>query len=152
MHPIKFAKEIAGLHQQSRSGSIRIINSSAICRGSATVSLILISLIQGDCRKGDVWGLGSNAHHHQVRAAIVGDGAIVVRCNAEYDHASVGPRHTVPPCHNVGLNRRIDLIDRIAVAPERAAAVETYQREDGSIAVPDVLQPYMGGLKVIEKD
>jgi seryl-tRNA synthetase len=28
--------------------------------------------------------------------------------------------------------------------------METYQQQDGSIAVPDVLQPYMGGLKVIE--
>ena len=24
--------------------------------------------------------------------------------------------------------------------------METYQQEDGSIAVPDALQPYMGGL------
>jgi seryl-tRNA synthetase len=30
--------------------------------------------------------------------------------------------------------------------------METYQQDDGSIAVPDVLQPYMGGLKVIERD
>ena len=27
--------------------------------------------------------------------------------------------------------------------------METYQQEDGSIAIPDVLQPYMGGLKVL---
>jgi seryl-tRNA synthetase len=32
------------------------------------------------------------------------------------------------------------------------AIMETYQQQDGSIAVPDVLQPYMGGAKVIEKD
>lgn len=32
------------------------------------------------------------------------------------------------------------------------AVMETYQQEDGSIAVPDVLQPYMGGLKVIARD
>jgi seryl-tRNA synthetase len=30
--------------------------------------------------------------------------------------------------------------------------METYQQEDGSIAVPNVLQPYMGGLKTIERD
>jgi seryl-tRNA synthetase len=30
--------------------------------------------------------------------------------------------------------------------------METYQQQDGSIAVPDVLQPYMGGLKVVTKD
>ncbi|GMO28663.1 serine--tRNA ligase [Bradyrhizobium sp. TM233] len=32
------------------------------------------------------------------------------------------------------------------------AVMETYQQEDGSIAVPDVLQPYMGGVKVIGRD
>jgi seryl-tRNA synthetase len=29
--------------------------------------------------------------------------------------------------------------------------METYQQADGSITVPDVLQPYMGGAKKIEK-
>ncbi|MGY4506831.1 serine--tRNA ligase [Bradyrhizobium sp. USDA 3650] len=32
------------------------------------------------------------------------------------------------------------------------AVMETYQQEDGSIAVPSVLQPYMGGLKVVARD
>lgn len=32
------------------------------------------------------------------------------------------------------------------------AVMETYQQEDGSIAVPSVLQPYMGGLKVIARE
>jgi seryl-tRNA synthetase len=32
------------------------------------------------------------------------------------------------------------------------AVMETYQQENGSIAVPEVLQPYMGGLRVVEKD
>jgi seryl-tRNA synthetase len=39
-----------------------------------------------------------------------------------------------------------------AVGRALIAVMETYQQEDGSIAVPDVLQPYMGGLKVIEQD
>jgi len=39
-----------------------------------------------------------------------------------------------------------------AVGRALIAVMETYQQEDGSIAVPDVLQPYMGGLKVIERD
>jgi seryl-tRNA synthetase len=38
-----------------------------------------------------------------------------------------------------------------AVGRALIAVMETYQQEDGSIAVPDVLQPYMGGVKVIEK-
>jgi seryl-tRNA synthetase len=32
------------------------------------------------------------------------------------------------------------------------AVMETYQQEDGSIAVPSALQPYMGGLKVVARD
>jgi seryl-tRNA synthetase len=36
-----------------------------------------------------------------------------------------------------------------AVGRALIAVMETYQQEGGAIAVPDVLQPYMGGLKLI---
>jgi seryl-tRNA synthetase len=39
-----------------------------------------------------------------------------------------------------------------AVGRALIAVMETYQQADGSIAVPDVLQPYMGGAKVIAPD
>ncbi|MCA8889134.1 MAG: serine--tRNA ligase, partial [Parvularculaceae bacterium] len=39
----------------------------------------------------------------------------------------------------------------LAVGRTMVAILENYQQSDGSVAVPDVLQPYMGGLKVIEK-
>jgi seryl-tRNA synthetase len=39
----------------------------------------------------------------------------------------------------------------VAVGRALIAVMETYQQEDGSIAVPDVLAPYMGGIKKIEK-
>jgi len=39
-----------------------------------------------------------------------------------------------------------------AVGRALIAVMETYQQEDGSIAVPAALQPYMGGLTVIERD
>jgi seryl-tRNA synthetase len=39
-----------------------------------------------------------------------------------------------------------------AVGRALIAIMETYQQEGGSIAVPDVLQPYMGGLKAIERE
>ncbi|TAH67695.1 MAG: serine--tRNA ligase [Rhodopseudomonas palustris] len=39
-----------------------------------------------------------------------------------------------------------------AVGRALIAVIENYQQEDGSIAVPEVLQPYMGGLKVIAKN
>jgi seryl-tRNA synthetase len=39
-----------------------------------------------------------------------------------------------------------------AVGRALIAVMETYQQADGSIAVPDVLQPYMGGVKAIVPD
>jgi seryl-tRNA synthetase len=39
-----------------------------------------------------------------------------------------------------------------AVGRALIAIMETYQQDDGSIAIPDVLQPYMGGVKLIERD
>jgi seryl-tRNA synthetase len=37
----------------------------------------------------------------------------------------------------------------VAVGRALIAVMENYQQEDGSIAVPKVLQPYMGGIEVI---
>ena len=50
-----------------------------------------------------------------------------------------------------------DIVDKngkypVYGASGRIGSMETYQQEDGSIAVPDVLQPYMGGLNVIAKE
>jgi seryl-tRNA synthetase len=39
----------------------------------------------------------------------------------------------------------------VAVGRALIAVMENYQQDNGAIAVPDVLQPYMGGMKVIEK-
>jgi seryl-tRNA synthetase len=39
-----------------------------------------------------------------------------------------------------------------AVGRALIAVMETYQQDNGAIAVPEVLQRYMGGLKVVEKD
>jgi seryl-tRNA synthetase len=39
----------------------------------------------------------------------------------------------------------------VAVGRALIAVMENYQDEGGAIAIPDVLQPYMGGLKKIEK-
>jgi seryl-tRNA synthetase len=39
----------------------------------------------------------------------------------------------------------------VAVGRALIAVMENYQQDGGSIAVPDVLQPYMGGRKAIEK-
>jgi seryl-tRNA synthetase len=48
--------------------------------------------------------------------------------------------------------RHVHTLNGSGVAVGRAliAVMETYQQQDGSIAVPDVLQGYMGGLKAVE--
>jgi seryl-tRNA synthetase len=49
--------------------------------------------------------------------------------------------------------RHVHTLNGSGVAVGRAliAVMETYQQDDGSIAVPDALAPYMGGVKKIEK-
>jgi seryl-tRNA synthetase len=52
-----------------------------------------------------------------------------------------------------GKARHVHTLNGSGVAVGRAliAVMETYQQEDGSIAVPDALAPYMGGMKSITK-
>ena len=38
---------------------------------------------------------------------------------------------------------------RLAVGRTMAAVIENYQQPDGTVRVPDVLVPYMGGVEVI---
>ena len=40
----------------------------------------------------------------------------------------------------------------LAVGRTMAAIVENYQQADGTVKVPDVLVPYMGGVEVIEPE
>ena len=40
----------------------------------------------------------------------------------------------------------------LAVGRTLIAVLENYQREDGSVQVPEVLRPYMGGLEIISAD
>jgi seryl-tRNA synthetase len=39
----------------------------------------------------------------------------------------------------------------VAVGRALIAVMENYQQEDGSILVPEVLKPYMGGVSRIER-
>ena len=39
----------------------------------------------------------------------------------------------------------------VAVGRALIAVLENYQQEDGSVALPEVLHPYMGGMMVITK-
>jgi len=62
-----------------------------------------------------------------------------MRANIRYRPARGAPPHFVHTINGSGLalTRTIDAI------------IETYQRVDGTIAVPEVLRPYMGGLEII---
>jgi seryl-tRNA synthetase len=40
----------------------------------------------------------------------------------------------------------------LAVGRALIAVMENYQRQDGSIEVPEALRPYMGGLEIIAPD
>ncbi len=39
----------------------------------------------------------------------------------------------------------------VAIGRTLIAIIENYQQEDGSIKIPEVLRPYMGGMEIIKK-
>jgi seryl-tRNA synthetase len=88
----------------------------------------------------EVWLPGQNAYREISSCSVCGDFQ-ARRMNARYrgkDGKVKGPVHT--------LNG-----SGVAVGRALIAVMETYQQEDGSIAVPEALQGYMGGMKKIEK-
>src|SRR3989454_10156198 len=88
----------------------------------------------------EVWLAGQNAYREISSCSVCGDFQ-ARRMNARY-RASEGRQV-----------RHVHTLNGSGVAVGRAliAVLETYQQQDGSIAVPDVLQGYMGGLKTIER-
>ncbi len=86
----------------------------------------------------EVWLPGQNMYREISSCSVCGDFQ-ARRMNARYKTAK-GPRfvHT--------LNG-----SGVAVGRALIAVMENYQNEDGSIAVPDALAPYMGGIKSITK-
>jgi seryl-tRNA synthetase len=68
----------------------------------------------------------------------------------DFQARRMGARYRGPD----GKPRFVHTLNGSGTAVGRAliAVMETYQQGDGSIAVPDVLQPYMGGLKAVARD
>jgi seryl-tRNA synthetase len=68
----------------------------------------------------------------------------------DFQARRLGARYRGPD----GKPRFVHTLNGSGTAVGRAliAVMETYQQGDGSIAVPDVLQPYMGGLKAVARD
>jgi seryl-tRNA synthetase len=87
----------------------------------------------------EVWLPGQNAYREISSCSLCGEFQ-ARRMNARYR----GKESRQP--------RYVHTLNGSGVAVGRAliAIMETYQQQDGSIAVPDVLQSYMGGLKTIE--
>ena len=86
----------------------------------------------------EVWLPGQNAFREISSCSNCGEFQ-ARRMNARY-RAKDGVRHV----HTLNGSG-------VAVGRALIAVMETYQQENGSIAVPSALAPYMGGLKVIER-
>ena len=88
----------------------------------------------------EVWLPGQNAYREISSCSVCGDFQ-ARRMNARYrPKGGKGPEfvHTL---NGSGL----------AVGRTLVAILENYQQADGSVAIPEALLPYMGGLKKIEK-
>jgi seryl-tRNA synthetase len=86
----------------------------------------------------EVWLPGQNAYREISSCSVCGEFQ-ARRMNARY-RSKDGVRHV----HTLNGSG-------VAVGRALIAVMETYQREDGSIAVPSVLAPYMGGITRIER-
>jgi len=87
----------------------------------------------------EVWLPGQNMYREISSCSVCGDFQ-ARRMNARYRGKDRNVRHV----HTLNGSG-------VAVGRALIAVMETYQDGDGSIAVPDVLQPYMGGMKKIAK-
>jgi seryl-tRNA synthetase len=88
----------------------------------------------------EVWLPGQNMYREISSCSVCGDFQ-ARRMNARYRGKDRNVRHV----HTLNGSG-------VAVGRALIAVMETYQDADGSIAVPDVLQTYMGGMKKIAKD
>ena len=91
----------------------------------------------------EVWmpGQGDGGAFREISSCSVCGDFQARRMDARY-RASDGRPHFVHTLNGSGT----------AVGRALIGVMETYQQADGSIAVPDVLQPYMGGLKAVTAD
>ncbi|MGA8695755.1 MAG: serine--tRNA ligase [Xanthobacteraceae bacterium] len=87
----------------------------------------------------EVWLPGQNMYREISSCSVCGD-LQARRMNARYRGKDRNVRHV----HTLNGSG-------VAVGRALIAVMETYQDGDGSIAVPNVLQTYMGGLKKIER-
>lgn len=86
----------------------------------------------------EVWLPGQNAYREISSCSVCGDFQ-ARRMGAKYRPEGEKGTKFVHTLNGSGL----------AVGRTMVALLETYQQEDGSVVVPEVLRPYMGGLEVM---
>ena len=89
----------------------------------------------------EVWLPGQDTYREISSCSLCGDFQ-ARRMNARYRPAGEKKTHFVHTLNGSGL----------AIGRTIVAILENYQQADGSIAIPDALQPYMGGRQSISKD
>jgi seryl-tRNA synthetase len=87
-----------------------------------------------------VWLPGQNTYREISSCSVCGDFQ-ARRMSARYRPKGAKETRYVHTLNGSGL----------AVGRTLVAILENYQQEDGSVAFPDALLPYMGGAKRIEK-
>jgi seryl-tRNA synthetase len=92
----------------------------------------------------EVWLPGQKAFREISSCSVCGDFQ-ARRMNARYRPKATDNRQSAPQFVHT-LNGSGTAVGRALIA-----VMETYQQDGGAIAVPAVLQPYMGGLTLIEK-
>jgi seryl-tRNA synthetase len=88
----------------------------------------------------EVWLPGEDTYREISSCSVCGDFQ-ARRMEARFRRAAGGKPEYVHTLNGSGL----------AVGRTLIAVLENYQQADGSVAIPDALVPYMGGLKKIEK-
>ena len=88
----------------------------------------------------EVWLPGQNAYREISSCSVCGD------FQARRMQARYRPGEGKPPRFVTTLNG-----SGVAVGRALVAVLETYQNADGTVTVPEVLRPYMGGITLIEK-
>jgi len=88
----------------------------------------------------EVWLPGQDCYREISSVSVCGDFQ-ARRMKARFRPAGGGKPQYVHTLNGSGL----------AVGRALVAVMENYQREDGSIAIPEVLRPFMGGQEVIER-
>jgi seryl-tRNA synthetase len=88
----------------------------------------------------EVWLPGQDTYREISSCSVCGDFQ-ARRMNARFRAKGAKETRFVHTLNGSGL----------AVGRTLVAILENYQQADGSVAIPEALQPYMGGLKVIAK-